>query len=47
MAKLKLGAFEDAKPLDRGSRKAALAHFLKGAAGGDSGEVEEERRLAA
>jgi len=38
---------QTAYALDRDSRKAALARFLKSAAGGDPEEVEEERRLAA
>jgi hypothetical protein len=33
--------------LDRDSRKAALARFLKRASGGDPEEAEAERRLAA
>ena len=33
--------------LDRDSRKAALARFLKRASGGDPGAIEEERHLAA
>jgi integrase len=38
---------QTAYALDRDSRKAALAHFLKRASGADSEEGEEERRLAA
>jgi len=38
---------QTAYALDRDSRKAALARYLKSAAGGDPEEVEEERRLAA
>jgi hypothetical protein len=37
---------QTAYALDRDSRKAALARFLKRASGGDPEEVEEERRLA-
>jgi hypothetical protein len=33
--------------LDRDSRKAALARFLKRASGGDQEAIKEERRLAA
>ena len=38
---------QTAYALDRDSRKAALACFLKRAAGGDQEAIEEERRLAA
>jgi len=38
---------QTAYALDRDSRKAALARFLKRVSGGDSEEGEEERRLAA
>ncbi len=38
---------QTAYALDRDSRKAALARFLKRASGADSEEGEEERRLAA
>jgi len=38
---------QTAYALDRDSRKAALARFLKRASGGDPEEAEEERRLAA
>jgi integrase len=38
---------QTAYALDRDSRKAALARFLKSAAGGDPEEAEEERCLAA
>ncbi|MGY3485108.1 translation initiation factor 2 beta subunit (eIF-2beta)/eIF-5 [Bradyrhizobium sp. USDA 4011] len=38
---------QTAYALDRDSRKAALAHFLKRASGADSEEDEEGRRLAA
>ena len=38
---------QTAYALDRDSRKAALARFLKKASGGDPEEAEEERRLAA
>lgn len=38
---------QTAYALDRDSRKAALARFLKMASGGDPEEVEQERRLAA
>jgi hypothetical protein len=38
---------QTAYALDRDSRKAAPARFLKSAAGGDSEEGEDERRLAA
>jgi hypothetical protein len=38
---------QTAYALHRGSRKAALARFLKRASGGDPEEGEEERRLAA
>ena len=37
---------QTAYALDRDSRKAALARFLKRASGGDPEEAEEERRLA-
>jgi hypothetical protein len=37
---------QTAYALDRDSRKAALARFLKRAAGGDPEEFEEERCLA-
>jgi hypothetical protein len=38
---------QTAYALDRDSRKAALARFLKRAASGDPEEAEEERRLVA
>ena len=38
---------QTAYALDRDSRKAALARFLKSAASGDQEAIEEERRLAA
>ncbi len=38
---------QTAYALDRDSRKAALARFLKRASGGDQEEAEEECRLAA
>jgi len=38
---------QTAYALDRDSRKAVLARFLKRASGGDPEEAEEERRLAA
>ena len=38
---------QTAYALDRDSRKAALARFLKRASGGESGEGEEDHRLAA
>jgi hypothetical protein len=38
---------QTAYALDRDSRKAALARFLKRASGGDREEAEEECRLAA
>jgi len=38
---------QTAYALDRDSRKAALARFLKTASGGDPEAIEEERRLAA
>ena len=37
---------QTAYALDRDSRKAALARFLKRASGGDLEAIEEERRLA-
>jgi hypothetical protein len=40
-------AVQTAYALDRGSRKAAPARFLKRASDGDPEEAEEERRLAA
>jgi integrase len=38
---------QTAYALDRDSRRAALARFLKRASGGDQNTIEEERRLAA
>lgn len=38
---------QTAYALDRGSRKAALARFLKSALGSDQQGAQEERRLAA
>jgi hypothetical protein len=38
---------QTAYALDRGSRKAALARFLKRASGSDQEVAEEDRRLAA
>jgi len=38
---------QTAYALDRNSRKAALARFLKSAADGDPEEIEQVRRLAA